>query len=149
MTTLAHRTVLSVLPNRRVGIALFLLTASSIRGHAVDSESWQRAPSEGQIRSLLNLPATPKADIYEVVPTKVETALVWHLAKVPFAFLRALMLTSLPAVITTAMAARSRLLCGLCTQMAAPVTSRFATTVGLCTFTMARWEIVGRQRTYP
>jgi hypothetical protein len=61
--------------------------ASCIMGHAAESESWQRAPSEGQIRSLLNLPPIPKADIYEVVLTKAETALVWHLAKVPFAVL--------------------------------------------------------------
>ena len=96
MTTLAHRIPLSVLPNRRTGIAIFLLMAPCIMGHAAESESWQRAPSEGQIRSLLNLPAIPKADIYEVVPTKVETALVWYFAKVPFAVLtvRALMLTS-------------------------------------------------------
>jgi hypothetical protein len=87
MTTLAHRIPLSVLPNRRTGIAIFLLMAPCIMGHSAESESWQRAPSEGQIRSLLNLPAIPKADIYEVVPTKVETALVWYLAKVPFAVL--------------------------------------------------------------
>src|SRR5262249_1373556 len=88
MTTLAHRTLLTLLLNRRTGIALFLLMAWCIVGHAAESESWQRTPSEGQIRSLLNLPVIPKADIYEVVTTKVETALVWHLAKVPFAVLR-------------------------------------------------------------
>jgi hypothetical protein len=35
----------------------------------------------------LSLPAIPKADIYEVVPTKIETALVWRLAKLPFGVL--------------------------------------------------------------
>ena len=33
------------------------------------------------------MPAVPKADINEVVPTKIETALVWYLAKVPLAVL--------------------------------------------------------------
>jgi hypothetical protein len=72
--------------SRWVGTAVFLLIAS-VTGHAAEPESWQRTPSEDQIRGLLNLPAVPKADIYEVVPTKIETALVWHLAKVPFAVL--------------------------------------------------------------
>jgi len=69
-----------------MGTAVFLLVAS-VAGHAAEPESWQRTPSEDQIRGLLNLPAVPKADIYEVVPTKIETALVWHLAKVSFAVL--------------------------------------------------------------
>lgn len=56
-------------------------------GRAAGPESWQRAPSEGQLRGLLNLPTIPKADIYEVVPTKIETALAWHLSKMPFAVL--------------------------------------------------------------
>jgi hypothetical protein len=41
-------------------------------------------PKEDQIRGLLSLPTIPKADIYEVVPTKIETA---RLAKLPFGVL--------------------------------------------------------------
>src|SRR5262245_5415482 len=54
---------------------------------ATEPNSWQRLPSDDQIGNLVNLPAVPKTKIYEVVPTKVETALAWHLASAPLAVL--------------------------------------------------------------
>jgi hypothetical protein len=85
--TLYRRRSLTSVLNKGARTAIALVMGSCIIAHAEEVDSWQRAPSDGQFRSLSNLPAVPKADIYEVVPTKFETALAWHLAKVPFAVL--------------------------------------------------------------
>ena len=73
--------------NKRTTAALLSLIASCFIAHASEPDSWRRLPSDNQIRNLVNLPAVPKTRIYEVVPTKVETALAWHLASAPFAAL--------------------------------------------------------------
>lgn len=65
--------------------ALFM--TSPIYGHAADTNSWQRRPATDQMQNRVNLPKVPKTDIYEVVPTKIDTALAWHLEKKPFAVL--------------------------------------------------------------
>ena len=63
------------------------MMASCFVAHATEPDSWQRPPNEDQIANLINLPTVPKTKIYEVVPTKVETAVVWRLASAPFAVL--------------------------------------------------------------
>jgi hypothetical protein len=75
------------LPGRRLAIVLLLIVPSCVIGHAAEFSSWQRVPSESQLRGLLNLPTVRKTEIYEVVPTKIETAIVWDLGKVSFAVL--------------------------------------------------------------
>jgi hypothetical protein len=54
---------------------------------AAQLESWLREPTEAQLQGLSKLHDVPQKDIYEVVPTQVGTAIVWHLAKVPIALL--------------------------------------------------------------
>jgi len=83
------RTIISLTAfvNRRTTAALLLMIASCFIAHATEPDSWQRLPSDNQIKNLINLPAVPKIKIYEVVPTKAETALAWHLASVRFAVL--------------------------------------------------------------
>jgi hypothetical protein len=88
MAGMARITILqTAFLNKRATAALLLIIASCFIAHATESDSWQRLPSGNQFRNLINLPAVPKTKIYEVVPTKVETALAWHLASVPFAVL--------------------------------------------------------------
>lgn len=55
-----------------------------VLAHAVETTSWQRVPDEHQIRRISALATVSKTSIYEVVPTKIETALVWHLTKSTF-----------------------------------------------------------------
>ena len=73
--------------NKRAVAAVLLMMASCFVAHATEPDSWQRPPNEDQIANLINLPTVPKTKIYEVVPTKVETAVVWRLASAPFAVL--------------------------------------------------------------
>ena len=78
-------------PNGRKGPAILIhaalvLIASCILGHAAEPDSWERSPNNAHLQ-WLSLPAVPAADIYEVVPTRIGTALVWHLARAPFAVL--------------------------------------------------------------
>lgn len=49
------------------------------------SQSWQRLPDDQTIRTLQTVPAVASIDIYEVVPTKIDTAIAWQLAKKAFA----------------------------------------------------------------
>jgi len=73
----------------RHNTAIAFLTFMAIWGgsQAEEVSSWLRLPEERQVLNLDSLPSVPKPDIYEVVPTKSDTALVWHLAKNPVAAL--------------------------------------------------------------
>jgi hypothetical protein len=64
-----------------------LLMASCIIGHAAEADFWERLPKEAQLRDWVNLPTVPKADIYEVVPTKIDSAILVYLANFPLAVL--------------------------------------------------------------
>lgn len=68
----------------RLGILFFFILLYF--GTAIaEPTSWQHIPDQNDIRILSTLPAVPKTSIYEVVPTKTDTAIVWHLAKERFA----------------------------------------------------------------
>jgi hypothetical protein len=77
----------TISPKALLVTIILLMTAPCFMTQAAEPDSWQRSPSEDQIKNLVNLPAVPQIKIYEVAPTRVETALAWHLARVPFAVL--------------------------------------------------------------
>lgn len=80
-------TLLAAFLNKIATAALLLVMASCFVANATELGSWQRLPTDNQIRNLLDFPVVTKAKIYEVVPTKVETALAWHLTNSSFAVL--------------------------------------------------------------
>jgi hypothetical protein len=79
--------LLAAFLNTRVTAAFLVMMSSYFVAHAAESNSWQHLPSGDQISNWLDLPAVPKTKIYEVVPTKVETAQAWYLANAPVAVL--------------------------------------------------------------
>ena len=71
--------------NKIRNIVCIFLTAFFDVVNAAESSLWQHAPDASQIRDALAVQPTPKVRVYEVVPTKIETGIVWHLAKKSFA----------------------------------------------------------------
>src|SRR5262249_42653462 len=58
-------------------LSMVLLVAAA---HA-ESNSWEQRPSPDKFPAISSLPTVPSASIYEVAPTKIDTASVWHLDK--------------------------------------------------------------------
>jgi hypothetical protein len=61
----------------QLALSMVLLVAGA---HA-ESNSWEQRPSSDKFPAIWSLPAVPSASIYEVAPTKIDTANVWHLNK--------------------------------------------------------------------
>jgi len=70
---------------RHLAAALLVLLVSCTDATAAEPESWLRVPSEAQPSGVSGRADVPQKDIYEVVPTKVDTAIFWYLAKVRLA----------------------------------------------------------------
>lgn len=66
-------------------LATALLMACCSTAFATEPPAWQRMPEAAQVQGLTTLPVVPMASVYEVVPTKVDTAIAWHLDKASFA----------------------------------------------------------------
>src|SRR5262249_35826917 len=63
-----------------VAVAVWLLAAAAY----AQAESWEHPPSSEQYPRIWSLPTVPSASIYEVAPTRLMTATVNYLTKVPF-----------------------------------------------------------------
>jgi len=80
-------TFLTVFSQKRLIAVLLVISASCFLANAEEGVSWQHLPSDEQLMRLPKLPAVSKTKIYEVAPTKIETAQAWHLASASFAVL--------------------------------------------------------------
>jgi hypothetical protein len=80
LSTLFSTIFLTVFSQKRAIAVLLVMSASCFLAYAEERVSWQHVPTDEQLTRLPTLPAVSKTKIYEVVPTKIETAQARHLA---------------------------------------------------------------------
>jgi hypothetical protein len=66
---------------KTIRLCLAIVLAASLESASAEGLSWQQVPDVDAISRLSTLPRVPSESIYEVVPTKIFTALAWHLEK--------------------------------------------------------------------